>query len=129
MLFQENHRINYLSFSISIVLLVLFTYNNCSGFIKSCTQTHQSGFNTSSLKSTVLANTLQYPIFKICIKLFDKLDFKLANNYYNELSKNRLLVQIIIVFQKIEDSISLNRPPGFYFHLRNREIDDPPILS
>ena len=129
MLSQNGHKINYLKLSISLVLLILFTYNSWNVLMKSNDSVHHSGLSPFGTTSYVYINSPQPPTINSWIPILNFSKFNFFNNYYKELVQTRLLDQIIAISEKIELTRSIIRPPGFCNYFAKRETDEGPVLS
>jgi len=126
---QKGHKINYLRLSMSLVLLILFTYNSWNGLIKPYDSMHHSGLSPFGTTSYVYINSPQPPTINSWVPILNFSKFNFFNNYYKELVQTRLLDQIIAVSEKIEFTRSIIKPPGFCNYFSKRETDGDPVLS
>jgi hypothetical protein len=129
MFYRKRNRTRFLKVSFSIILLFLFTISSWKGIIKPNDSIKFSKHLTSNSSLVLYINSPQVPIISSWTPLLKSFEFKLAASIYNELIINRLSVQRIEVFKKIEFAISYNKPPGFYLFFAKRETDDYPVLS
>lgn len=129
MIRRNKHNINYLALTILVVLFFLFAFTYYESLIKTSNKalTHE----LVSVQSGVTAiNKIQQPsLNKNWIPKFDNSNFRLFNEHIKLLINNRLINQKIIVLQKVELSIVVINPPGFYFSYFHRNTEDLPGLS
>ena len=129
MFLQKGHKINYLKLPISVVLLVLFTYNSWNVLMNSNDSVNHSGFSPFRSTLYVYINSPQTPTINSWIPILNFSKFNFFNNYYKELVQTRLLNQIITISEKIEFTKSIIKPPGFCNYFSKRETDEDPVLS
>jgi hypothetical protein len=129
MLLQKKHKINYLGLSIFIVLFFLFVFSFYEILIKSPNKVFHYELASVSSNAIVL-NKIQHPsINKNLLPQFDNSNFKVITKRIKLLTNNRLILQRINFLQKVELSIILIKPPGFYYHYHLRATEDLPVLS
>lgn len=124
---QKGHIINNLKLTISLVLLILFTYNSLHGLLKPFDSIFQSGLSPSCTTAYVYINSPQSPTISSWIPILNFSKFSFFNNYYKELVQTRLLDQIIAISEKIEFTRSIIKPPGFYNYFAKRDTDEDPV--
>jgi hypothetical protein len=129
MFLQKEYKINNLKLSISLVLLILFTYNSCNGLMNPNDSVHHFGHSPFGATSNVYINAPQSSTINNCIPVLNFSKFKLFNNYYKELVQTSLLGQIIAISEKISFTRTIIKPPGFYHYFSKRETDEDLILS
>ena len=125
----KRHKINNLKLTISLVLLILFTYNSLIGLMKPYDSIFHSGLSPSGTTAYVYINTPQSPTISSWIPILNFSKFRFFNNYYKELVQTRLLDQIIAISEKIEFIRTIIKPPGFYNYFAKRDTDEDPVLS
>jgi hypothetical protein len=129
MIRQNKHKIKYLGLTILIVLCFLFAFTFFESLIEPTNKTlHHELASVQS--SAIILNKIQQPsLNKNWAPKFDNSNFRLFNEHIKLVINNRLINQKIIVLQKVELSIIVIKPPGFYFHYLRRNTEDLPILS
>jgi hypothetical protein len=129
MLLQKKHKISYLGLSIFIVLFLL----SAVSFYKILIKSPDNNFHyelASVFSNAITLNKIQQPsIDKNWLPQFDNSNFKVITKRIKLLTNNRLILQRINFFQKVELSIILINPPGFYYYYHLRATEDLPILS
>jgi hypothetical protein len=126
---QKRHKINYLKLTISLALLILFTYNSWNGLMKPYDSVLHSGLSPFGSTSFLYINSPQSPTINSWIPILNFTKFNSLYNYYKELVQTRLLDQIIAISEKIEFTRSIIKPPGFSIYFSQGETDEDPFLS
>ena len=126
---QKKHKINNFKLAISVVLLVLFTYNSWNGLLKPDVYLHHSGLPPFGTNSYIFINSPQPPTINSWNPILNFIKFNSFNNHFKELVQTRLLDQIIAISEKIKFTRTIIKPPGFYKYFAKRETDDDPVLS
>lgn len=129
MLLQKKHKINYLGLFLFIALFFLFTFSFYEILIKSPTKVFHYELASVSSNAIVLNKIQQPSINKNWLPQFDNSNFRVITKRIKLLTNNRLILQRISFLQKVELSIILIKPPGFYYHSHLQAIEDLPILS
>jgi hypothetical protein len=129
MLLQKKHKINYLGLYIFIVLFFFFAFAFYEIIINPPNKVFHYELSSAASNAIVLNKIQQPSLNKNWLPQFDNSKFKLFSERTKLLTNNRLIIQRIIVLQKIELSIILINPPGFYYHYRLRDPGDLPVLS
>jgi hypothetical protein len=119
---QNKYRIKHLKILISIVLLILLTYNSINGLFKPNIFVQHAGLSSNKTTETFIAIP-QLTIITNWVPLLSSHRLNLCNNYYQELVRTRLLVQNIAVIKKTEIKISGFQPPGFYHYFARSDVD------
>ena len=129
MLLYKKHKINYIGLSIFIALFLLFTFVFLEILIKSPDKVFHYELSSVSSNAIVL-NSIQQPfINKTWLPQLDNSNFKVITENLKLFTNNRLMIQRINFLQKVELSIILTKPPGFYYHYHLQDTEDLPILS
>jgi hypothetical protein len=129
MLLQKKHKINYLGFSILIVLFLLFAFAFYKILIEPSNKVFHYELSSASSNAVFLNKIQQPPINNSWLPQLSNSNFKVITERIKLLTNNRLVIQRINFLQKIELSIILFKPPGFYYHYHLRDTEDLPILS
>jgi hypothetical protein len=129
MLLQKKHKINYLGFSILIVLFLLFAFAFYEILIEPSNKVFHYELSSASSNAVFLNKIQQPPINNSWLPQLSNSNFKVITERIKLLTNNRLVIQRINFLQKIELSIILFKPPGFYYHYHLRDTEDLPILS
>ena len=129
MLLYKKHKINYIGLSIFIALFLLFTFAFFEILIKSPDKVFH--YELSSVSSNaIVQNNIQQPfINKNWLPQLDNSNFKVITERIKLFTNSRLIIQRINFLQKIELSVILIKPPGFYYHYHLQDSEDLPILS
>lgn len=129
MLLYKKHKINYLGLSVFIVLFFLFTFAFFEILIKSPYKVLHYELSSVSSNAIVLNSIQQPSINKTWLPQLDNSNFKVITEHIKLFTNNRLVIQRINFLQKVELSIILIKPPGFYYHYYLQDTEDLPILS
>jgi hypothetical protein len=112
-----------------IILFSLFALTFCEILIKPPNKVFHYELSSVSSNAIVLNKIRQPSLNKNWLLQFDNSNFKLFNERIKLLTNNRLIIQRTIVLQKVELSIILIKPSGFFYHYRHRDTEDLPVLS
>ena len=136
MIRQKVDKLKHLWFTIFFVLCFLLIDFLCQNPIKPdypsvpIYQTEYIHLRPSLRSYAIAIIDIQQPPIKLyVIPLVDKINFTQYQEHFKLTGDNILFKRQYIFLQKVELSIKPIAPPGFYYHCRYIDSEDPSILS